>query len=116
MSDEATSYAIYNLKTGRLAARISPEGVLQSEGDPEAVARLQALMQRDIVISEHQITFDPHDADEEYDPYPEAKLCYKELRSAASPMLSPPLRCSLYAMASVSMGGSRSPLEVKCFA
>jgi len=70
----------------------------------------------DIVISEHQITFDPHDADEEYDPYPEVKLCYKELRSAASPMLSPPLRCSLYAMASVSMGGSRSPLEVKCFA
>ncbi len=61
-------------------------------------------------------SFDPHDADEEYDPYPEEKLCYKELRSAASPMLSPPLRCSLYAMASVSMGGSRSPLEVKCFA
>ncbi len=76
MSGEAKSYAIYNLKTGRLAARISPEGVVQSEGDPEAVARLQALMQRDIIISEHQINFDPQHADEEYDHYPEENMCY----------------------------------------
>jgi hypothetical protein len=76
MSSEAKSYAIYNLKTGQLAARISPEGVVQSEGDPEAVATLQALIQRDLVIREHQINFDPQHADEEYDPFPEENMCY----------------------------------------
>ena len=76
MSVEAKSYAIYSLKTGRLAARISPEGEVQSEGDPEAVATLRALMQRDIVIREHQINFDPQQTDEEYDPYPEENMCY----------------------------------------
>ena len=76
MSGEVKSYAIYDMKTGQLAARISPDGVVQSEGDPEAVARLQALMQRDIVISEHQINFDSQQIDEEYDPYPEENMCY----------------------------------------
>jgi hypothetical protein len=76
MNARARSYAIYNLKTGRLVARISPDGVVHGEGEPEAVATLKALMQRDIVIREHQINFDPQDADEEYDPYPEESMCY----------------------------------------
>jgi hypothetical protein len=76
MSGEAKSYDIYNLKTGQLAARISPDGVVHSEGDPEAAATLQALMQRDIVVLEHQINFDPQQADEEYNPYPEESMCY----------------------------------------
>ena len=76
MSVEAKSYTIYSLKTGRLAARISSEGDVQSEGDPEAVATLKALMQRDIAIREHQIDFDPQQTDEEYDPYPEENMCY----------------------------------------
>ena len=76
MSVEAKSYAIYSLKTGQLAARISPDGDVQSEGDPEAVATLRSLMQRDIVIREHQINFDPQQTDEEYDPYPEENMCY----------------------------------------
>ena len=76
MSVEAKSYAIYSLKTGQLAAQISPDGDVQSEGDPEAVTTLRALMQRDIVIREHQINFDPQQTDEEYDPYPEENMCY----------------------------------------
>ena len=76
MSGEAKSYSIYSLKTGRLVARISPEGDVQSEGDSEAVATLKALMQRDIIIREHQIDFDPQQTDEEYDPYPEENMCY----------------------------------------
>src|SRR5436305_2022328 len=76
MSVEAKSYAIYSLKTDRLVARISPDGEVQSEGDPEAVATLRSLMQRDIVIREHQINFDPQQTDEEYDPYPEENMCY----------------------------------------
>lgn len=76
MSDEVKSYAIYDMKTGQLAARMSPDGVVQSEGDPEAIATLKALMQRDIVVLEHQIDVDPQNADEEYNPYPEESMCY----------------------------------------
>ena len=76
MSGEVKSYAIYDMKTGQLAARISPDGVVQSEGDPEAVATLKALMQRDVVVLEHQIDFDPQNANEEYNPYPEESMCY----------------------------------------
>lgn len=72
----ARGYAVYDLKTGQLAARINAEGVVQSEGDPQAVVTLKTLMQRDIVIREHQIDFDPQNADEEYDPYPEENMCY----------------------------------------
>jgi hypothetical protein len=76
MHREAKSHAIYDLKTGQLAARISPEGVVHSEGDLEAVAALKILMQRDIVIREHQIDYDPQNADEDFDPYPEENMCY----------------------------------------
>jgi hypothetical protein len=62
MNIEAKSYAIYDLKTGQLAARISPEGVVHSESNLEAVAELKTLMQRDIVIREHQIDYDPQTA------------------------------------------------------
>jgi len=76
MYSEAKSYTIYNMKTGQVAASISLEGVVYSEGDPEAVAVLTTLMQRDIVIREHQIDYDPQIADEDFDPYPEENMCY----------------------------------------
>jgi hypothetical protein len=76
MNSEAKSYGIYDLKTGQLAARISPEGVVHSEGNPQAVAVLTTLMQRDIVIREHQIDYDPQSAGEDFDPYPAENMCY----------------------------------------
>src|SRR5947209_1083067 len=79
MSDEGKSYAIYDMRTGQLAARISSDGVVQSEGDPEAVAMLKTLMQREIIIREQQIDFDPQHTDEEYDFFPEESMCYFDL-------------------------------------
>ena len=76
MSVEIKSYDIYDLKTGQFAARIKDDGVVQSEGNPEAIAALQKLMQREIVILEHQIDGDPQNTDEEYEPYPEENMCY----------------------------------------
>jgi hypothetical protein len=76
MSVETKSYDIFDLKTGQLAARISAEGVVQSASNPEVVAALQKLMQREIVILEHQIDVDPQNTDEEYEPYPEENMCY----------------------------------------
>lgn len=76
MSVETKNYDIYNLKTGLVVAKISVEGVVQNDGDPEAMAALQKLMQREIVILEHQIDVDPQHTDEEYEPYPEENMCY----------------------------------------
>lgn len=69
-------YAIYDLKTEQRVACINAEGVVQDEGNPEAVAALKALLRRDITILEHQIDFDPETSDEEYNPYPEESMCY----------------------------------------
>ena len=81
MSVESKGYTIYNQKTGRMVARLSPEGTIQKEdGDPVAIAELKALMRRDIVVRESQIEFDAETAGEgeveEYEPYPEENMCY----------------------------------------
>src|SRR5204863_8619809 len=70
------NYSIYDLKKNQLVARISPEGVVHSEGNPEAEAALKTLMQREIVIQEQQIDYDPQTANEDYEPYPEENMCY----------------------------------------
>ena len=76
MTSVARKDAIYDLKEGQLVASISSEGVVYSEGNPEAEAVLKALMQREIVINEQQIDYEPQTADEDYDPYPEENMCY----------------------------------------
>ena len=76
MTGAARNYAIYDLKKDQLVASISLEGVVHSEGHPEAEAVLKALMQREIVINEQQIDYDPQTADEDYEPYPEENMCY----------------------------------------
>jgi hypothetical protein len=79
MSDETTSFNIYDMRTGRLAARIYSDGTVQSEGDAEAGATLTDLMQREIVIREEQLNFDSEDEDEEIDVFPEETMCYIDL-------------------------------------
>ena len=76
MDSEVQNYIIYNIMTGQAVARISSGGVVSSEGDSEAVAALTALMQQDIVVREHQIDYDPQNADEDFDAYPEENMCY----------------------------------------
>jgi hypothetical protein len=77
MSADPGSYDIYSLKTGQPVARISAEGVVQGEGDPQAVATLKSLMQHEIIIRQLELDADPQNlAEEEYDPYPEESMCY----------------------------------------
>ena len=76
MSIATNGYDIYDLKTGLMVAKISAEGIMQSGGNPEAIATLRKLMQRELVILEHQIDVDPQNTDEEYEPYPEENMCY----------------------------------------
>jgi hypothetical protein len=75
MDNDAKNYTIYNLQTGQVVARISPEGVVTDENDPEAGAFLRTLLHQEIIIREHQIEYDPED-DEHFDPYPEETMCY----------------------------------------
>ncbi len=76
MSDEARSFAIYDMRTGQLAARIDSDGIVQDAGDREAEATLKTLIQREIVMREEQLNFDSPDADEEIDLFPEESMCY----------------------------------------
>ena len=76
MNSEAKNYIIYNIMTGQAVARISAEGVVSAEGDSEAAGVLTGLMQQDIVVREHQIDYDPQNADEDFDAYPEENMCY----------------------------------------
>lgn len=75
MGVEAKGYTVYSLKTGQIVAYISPEGVVQDNGDSEAIAKLRALMQHELVVREHQLGVDAEE-NEEYDPYPEENMCY----------------------------------------
>ncbi|HZU65789.1 MAG TPA: hypothetical protein VFA09_00800 [Ktedonobacteraceae bacterium] len=79
MGDEATSFNIYDMRTGRLAARIGTDETVQGAGDPEAEATLKALMQQEIVVREEQLNLDPEDEDEEIDLFPEETMCYIDL-------------------------------------
>ena len=79
MSDESQSFAIYDMRTGRLAARIRADGVVQGEDDSEAEAILKRLIRQEIVIREEQLNFDPEDEDEELDLFPEETMCYIDL-------------------------------------
>jgi radical SAM superfamily enzyme YgiQ (UPF0313 family) len=76
MTSETKYYAIYDRRSDQLVASISLDGVVLGEGNPEVEEILKALMQEEIIIREHQIDFDPQTADEDFDPYPEEKMCY----------------------------------------
>ncbi len=76
MTSETKYYAIYDQRSDRLVASISPDGVVCSEGNPEIEEILRSLMQEEIIIREHQIDYDPQTADEEFDPYPAERMCY----------------------------------------
>lgn len=74
MGTEAKTYTIRDLKTGSTVALMCADGSFQ--GDPQAVAHLQALMRRDLVVRESQLGDETELVGEEYDPFPEENMCY----------------------------------------
>ena len=74
MSD-ARTYSIHDLKTGQIVALIDADGTLSEEGDPQAIAQLKALLQRELIVRERQFGFEAED-DEGYEPFPEGSMCY----------------------------------------
>ena len=76
MTGKTKDYAIYDRRKDQLVASISPEGIVRGEGNPEVEDLLKSLMQEEIIIREHQIDYDAQTADEEFDAYPEERMCY----------------------------------------
>jgi len=76
MHVEKTTYSIHDLRTGHTVALIDADGTLHDEGDPQAIAKLKALLQRDLVVRERQSGISTEDEDEGYEPFPEESMCY----------------------------------------
>ncbi len=76
MGVEDKSYSIRDLKTGQVVALMGADGSIQDKGDPQAVAKLKALMRRDLVVRESQLGDETELVGEEYDPFPEENMCY----------------------------------------
>ncbi|HLV99768.1 MAG TPA: hypothetical protein VKT82_13945 [Ktedonobacterales bacterium] len=74
--DAARTYRIHDLKTGQVVALINADGTLSDQGDPQAIAQLKELLQRELVVRERQFTFGARDDDEGYELFPEGSMCF----------------------------------------
>jgi hypothetical protein len=75
---DAKTYRIYDLKTGQVVALMDADGTLHEEGDPQAIAQLRELLQRELVVRERQFGFEAED-EEGYELFPEGSMCYMGL-------------------------------------
>ena len=99
MHIERTKYSIQDLKTGLPVALMDADGTLHDEGDPQAIAKLKELLQRDLVVRDRQLGFDAEDENEGYEPFPEESMCYFgmiTLRPSDLEYLTAFLRCLPY--------------------
>lgn len=66
------TYAIYDTRSGHQVACIDAAGIVSDEGDPQAIATVRRLLQREITVREPVAEAD----NEEYEPFPEEQMCY----------------------------------------
>ncbi len=52
------------------------DGTLSDEGDPQAIAQLKTLLQRELLVRERQFGFEAEDESEGYELIPEGGVCY----------------------------------------
>ena len=69
-------YRIQDLETGRTVALLDEDGTLHDQGDPQAIAQLKELLQRELVVRDRQLGFDAEDENEGYEPFPDGSMCY----------------------------------------
>ena len=74
--NEAKRYSIHDLKTGQAVALLNADGTLYGEGDPQAIAQLKELLQRELVVRDRRFVFGATDEDEGYELFPEGSMCY----------------------------------------
>jgi len=77
-----SKYLIYDQRTGRVVALLGEDGTLAEEGgDPQAIARLKGLFQRELMVRDRQLGYAAEDEDEGYELFPEDSMCYFGLRT-----------------------------------
>ena len=76
MHGERTTYRIHDLNTGQAVALMDADGTLHEEGDPQAIAQLKGLLQRELLVRDRQLGYDAEDENEGYEPFPEESMCY----------------------------------------
>jgi hypothetical protein len=74
--DGARKYRIYDLKTGQVVALMDADGTLHDTGNPQAIAELRELLQRELIVRDRQLGFGAGDQDEGYELLPEESMCY----------------------------------------
>jgi hypothetical protein len=72
----ARKYRIYDLKTGQVVALLDADGTLHDIGNPQAIAELKELLQRELIVRDRQLGFGAGDEDEGYELFPEESMCY----------------------------------------
>ncbi len=74
--DGVRTYRIHDQKTGQVVALIDADGTLHEEGNPQAIAKLKELLQRELIVRDRQLGFDAEDEDEGYELFSEESMCY----------------------------------------
>jgi hypothetical protein len=72
----ARKYSIHDLKTGQVVALMDADGTLHDEGTPQAIAQLQELLQRELVVRERQFAYGADEEDEGYELFPDGSMCF----------------------------------------
>ncbi len=57
MHGERTTYRIHDLNTGQMVALMDADGTLHEEGDPQAIAQLKELLQRELLVRDRQLGY-----------------------------------------------------------
>lgn len=73
--DVAKTYRIHDSKTGQVVALIDADGTLHDMGNPQAIAELKELLQRELIVRDRQLGFDAEE-EEGYELLPEESVCY----------------------------------------
>ena|SRR5579883_1049019 len=74
--DGARTYRIYDLKTGQVVALIDADGTLHDAGNPQAIAELRELLQRELIVRDRRLGFCVEDQEAGYELLPEESVCY----------------------------------------
>jgi hypothetical protein len=72
----ASTYRIYDLTSCQVVALLAADGTLSDEGDPQAIAQLRELLQRELIVRDRQLGFGAENEDEGYELFPEGSMCY----------------------------------------
>jgi len=64
------------MKTGQVVALMDADGTLHDMGNPQAIAELKELLQRELIVRDRQLGFCAEGQEAGYELLPEESVCY----------------------------------------